>query len=142
MVDPELCGWRPTKCFTDYDRHAVHLFCRRRINSARSNREGLLEGNALRIRIIQLLRFRFFALLFRPAFVSLFSSVPVASRSTAGGTALLAVMRSRATFSPRLCNSRIAVNMLSHASCAAFADRKSTRLNSSHLVISYAVFCL
>src|SRR5256885_8145814 len=23
-----------------------------------------------------------------------------------------------------------------------FADRKSTRLNSSHLVISYAVFCL
>src|SRR5256885_11173555 len=24
----------------------------------------------------------------------------------------------------------------------AFADRKSTRLNSSHLVISYAVFCL
>src|SRR2546426_4411908 len=27
------------------------------------------------------------------------------------------------------------------AGCAA-ADRKSTRLNSSHLVISYAVFCL
>src|SRR5256885_7469806 len=25
---------------------------------------------------------------------------------------------------------------------AGFADRKSTRLNSSHLVISYAVFCL
>src|SRR5256885_12262893 len=25
---------------------------------------------------------------------------------------------------------------------AALADRKSTRLNSSHLVISYAVFCL
>src|SRR5256885_7083625 len=25
---------------------------------------------------------------------------------------------------------------------AATADRKSTRLNSSHLVISYAVFCL
>src|SRR2546426_8552266 len=25
---------------------------------------------------------------------------------------------------------------------AASADRKSTRLNSSHLVISYAVFCL
>src|ERR1022692_3064001 len=25
---------------------------------------------------------------------------------------------------------------------AAFTDRKSTRLNSSHLVISYAVFCL
>src|SRR5256885_10484730 len=26
--------------------------------------------------------------------------------------------------------------------CAAPRDRKSTRLNSSHLVISYAVFCL
>src|SRR2546426_1476221 len=26
--------------------------------------------------------------------------------------------------------------------CAAPGDRKSTRLNSSHLVISYAVFCL
>src|SRR5256885_2829070 len=25
---------------------------------------------------------------------------------------------------------------------AAYVDRKSTRLNSSHLVISYAVFCL
>src|SRR5256885_17014611 len=27
-------------------------------------------------------------------------------------------------------------------SCARGRDRKSTRLNSSHLVISYAVFCL
>src|ERR1022692_900011 len=26
--------------------------------------------------------------------------------------------------------------------CGFFLDRKSTRLNSSHLVISYAVFCL
>src|SRR5205807_5014557 len=26
--------------------------------------------------------------------------------------------------------------------CSKTADRKSTRLNSSHLVISYAVFCL
>src|SRR5256885_8124234 len=36
---------------------------------------------------------------------------------------------------------------IEHAIAAAkknrgFADRKSTRLNSSHLVISYAVFCL
>src|SRR5436190_10259035 len=28
------------------------------------------------------------------------------------------------------------------ASCRATRDRKSTRLNSSHTVISYAVFCL
>src|ERR1039457_1777056 len=26
--------------------------------------------------------------------------------------------------------------------CVLYSDRKSTRLNSSHLVISYAVFCL
>src|SRR2546426_9238882 len=29
-----------------------------------------------------------------------------------------------------------------HRSAVAHGDRKSTRLNSSHLVISYAVFCL
>src|ERR1039457_2962581 len=29
-----------------------------------------------------------------------------------------------------------------HAGQCDFLDRKSTRLNSSHLVISYAVFCL
>src|SRR5437773_9046323 len=28
------------------------------------------------------------------------------------------------------------------AACAASQDRKSTRLNSSHITISYAVFCL
>src|SRR5256885_8152673 len=28
------------------------------------------------------------------------------------------------------------------AGCEIHSDRKSTRLNSSHLVISYAVFCL
>src|SRR5256885_12027285 len=30
----------------------------------------------------------------------------------------------------------------SHLAVLTTADRKSTRLNSSHLVISYAVFCL
>src|SRR5256885_12727610 len=34
-----------------------------------------------------------------------------------------------------------AVHRRAHAELA-HADRKSTRLNSSHLVISYAVFCL
>src|SRR5256885_12107241 len=31
---------------------------------------------------------------------------------------------------------------MGHTSIYETADRKSTRLNSSHLVISYAVFCL
>src|SRR2546426_3703935 len=39
-------------------------------------------------------------------------------------------------FRPQLC--RTALRRLS----ARLPDRKSTRLNSSHLVISYAVFCL
>src|SRR5256885_3325484 len=33
-------------------------------------------------------------------------------------------------------------NLLPTTSACWLADRKSTRLNSSHLVISYAVFCL
>src|SRR5256885_5240094 len=35
---------------------------------------------------------------------------------------------------------RVLIEMLANTGNAA--DRKSTRLNSSHLVISYAVFCL
>src|SRR3712207_7847826 len=36
---------------------------------------------------------------------------------------------------------KFAVYLIS-AACAGLADRKSTRLNSSHANISYAVFCL
>src|ERR1035441_10847151 len=35
-----------------------------------------------------------------------------------------------------------ATQHLQHAAAAQRSDRKSTRLNSSHLGISYAVFCL
>src|SRR5256885_12430013 len=35
-----------------------------------------------------------------------------------------------------------AVGRRDRGRCSHFRDRKSTRLNSSHLVISYAVFCL
>src|SRR5256885_7871358 len=37
---------------------------------------------------------------------------------------------------------RIAVTPAARADGKGYVDRKSTRLNSSHLVISYAVFCL
>src|SRR5256885_11666558 len=40
---------------------------------------------------------------------------------------------------PRLCTSSLPWPA---RTCTATEDRKSTRLNSSHLVISYAVFCL
>src|SRR5256885_5243351 len=43
-------------------------------------------------------------------------------------------------FSPRV--PRRALCWYVQLSAHACADRKSTRLNSSHLVISYAVFCL
>src|SRR5256885_16415380 len=36
----------------------------------------------------------------------------------------------------------VAINGLNISGALAGLDRKSTRLNSSHLVISYAVFCL
>src|SRR3989454_6417419 len=36
----------------------------------------------------------------------------------------------------------LALQRAAYAELAQTADRKSTRLNSSHLVISYAVFCL
>src|SRR3989454_9130235 len=37
---------------------------------------------------------------------------------------------------------QIYINIQKYGNTTAASDRKSTRLNSSHLVISYAVFCL
>src|SRR5256885_2729238 len=37
---------------------------------------------------------------------------------------------------------QLTLDLPSHIVVAGLPDRKSTRLNSSHLVISYAVFCL
>src|SRR5258708_14032305 len=34
------------------------------------------------------------------------------------------------------------LSQVGFASCGSTSDRKSTRLNSSHQIISYAVFCL
>src|SRR5437588_1865699 len=44
--------------------------------------------------------------------------------------------------SARNCSPDISSRYLRIAACAQIPDRKSTRLNSSHTVISYAVFCL
>src|SRR5256885_16254226 len=43
---------------------------------------------------------------------------------------------------PVLSWGRVLNHPRSGSSCSLTGDRKSTRLNSSHLVISYAVFCL
>src|SRR2546426_7742455 len=50
--------------------------------------------------------------------------------------------RSYKEISQMLETSESAVETLLFRARHGFADRKSTRLNSSHLVISYAVFCL
>src|SRR5690606_41634969 len=42
----------------------------------------------------------------------------------------------------RICSSLAALSACSFWSCRPTTDRKSTRLNSSHVKISYAVFCL
>src|SRR5437870_6748851 len=48
------------------------------------------------------------------------------------------------TFSASLCglNSGFGSKSKTNTSCPRKRDRKSTRLNSSHVAISYAVFCL
>src|SRR2546429_6412986 len=61
-------------------------------------------------------------------YTTLFRSVPLGR--TGGASALSAALAQR----PRRCSS--------HLPRGDEADRKSTRLNSSHGYISYAVFCL
>src|SRR5256885_11952701 len=57
--------------------------------------------------------------------LSLHDALPICFRSPQPRSPALSLCSTRATLSP-----------------SSPADRKSTRLNSSHLVISYAVFCL
>src|SRR5690625_6540741 len=46
------------------------------------------------------------------------------------------------TSSPRSRDAKVSNNLSQYAQAWLDADRKSTRLNSSHVAISYAVFCL
>src|SRR5204862_6044042 len=60
-------------------------------------------------------------------------------RACARGAALGSRISSR---NPELQQGTVAVIPALIRSCPGFKDRKSTRLNSSHVEISYAVFCL
>src|SRR5256885_1521557 len=76
-------------------------------------------------------------------YTTLFRSLPisVASDTIAG----FAVGPNTTTFSPKINLSSNSAGMYQlglYKGGGTTVDRKSTRLNSSHLVISYAVFCL
>src|SRR2546426_6168094 len=62
-------------------------------------------------------------------YTTLFRSIP--------GLAFSGLIMTEVAFYPAVVLAAFAL-----ARASANADRKSTRLNSSHLVISYAVFCL
>src|SRR2546430_7867506 len=73
-------------------------------------------------------------------YTTLFRSVPADSRSRPGGCQDMGAL----SVSPRVsANSNVPSNAHLHVQVGGLdADRKSTRLNSSHSQISYAVFCL
>src|SRR2546426_8445578 len=88
--------------------------------------------------------FLFFLMIRRPPRSTLFPYTTL-FRSLATGQPVYAaesVPLSRNRVSPRGAPARRAHAVLPQVTMAERRDRKSTRLNSSHLVISYAVFCL
>src|SRR5256885_5101749 len=68
------------------------------------------------------------------------ASPPMNRSSIIGRRSEIACGQGQRSFSKSLRMPRITA--FSSLSRCAWSDRKSTRLNSSHLVISYAVFCL
>src|SRR5207253_11087291 len=70
--------------------------------------------------------------------LSLHDALPISSCSPGCGQSRDAAARSW----KRRWSSAISSSTRNAVACAAAIDRKSTRLNSSHVAISYAVFCL
>src|SRR2546428_4775178 len=66
--------------------------------------------------------------------LSLHDALPICAPVFRGGLLWLQSAQAHVTHTPRVCESGV--------TCAWAEDRKSTRLNSSHDQISYAVFCL
>src|SRR5256885_5634216 len=71
--------------------------------------------------------------------LSLHDALPISARRR---TPWRAVCSSLVPLRKDVCPGRRARGAVIVSSCRLSRDRKSTRLNSSHLVISYAVFCL
>src|SRR5256885_7361651 len=85
--------------------------------------------------------FFFFLMIRRPPRSTLFPYTTL-FRSLKAGTTLSSARQELQTISGQLAREYPAVNGGWTATIEPLQDRKSTRLNSSHLVISYAVFCL
>src|SRR3989454_4417512 len=68
--------------------------------------------------------------------------VPVRSGSRSGSNGTMGLKSTAPRTSPGRRKSRLPAMFAPFENPTATIDRKSTRLNSSHLVISYAVFCL
>src|SRR5438034_7321611 len=88
------------------------------------------------IRVLLFCFFFFFLMIRRPPRSTLFPYTTLFRSSEY----CLPLPRLRQTFPAELMKS--AISKPAVVSFAAVGDRKSTRLNSSHTVISYAVFCL
>src|SRR5688500_20045578 len=73
------------------------------------------------------------------AFGGAFAGGAAESFGAGGGQVMLP---SLTTVVPRITSSSMLTTMRPSFALQSSSDRKSTRLNSSHLVISYAVFCL
>src|SRR5256885_12249960 len=88
--------------------------------------------------------FFFFLMIRRPPRSTLFPYTTLFRSAASGATGRLRARGRPAYWGPRLPEEppRPAVLVGTRVQHAAPQDRKSTRLNSSHLVISYAVFCL
>src|SRR2546426_6507930 len=80
-------------------------------------------------------------------YTTLFRSLYRLLRARLPGTTIVSISH-RSTLGPfhtrhlQITRRSGAPGSLEEVAAGASADRKSTRLNSSHLVISYAVFCL
>src|SRR3989442_10834762 len=90
--------------------------------------------------------FFFFLMIRRPPrstlfpYTTLFRSICVGNKGGCGGTLPPAKKPPRSFITARVFIGRLGV--IDFAKVSGAKDRKSTRLNSSHVRISYAVFCL
>src|SRR5258708_29413894 len=87
--------------------------------------------------MVLMYRYFFFLMIRRPPRSTLFPYTTL-FRSSIQADAILVLIFSHLEF-PADCYHGIA---FAHKQAVAKLDRKSTRLNSSHQIISYAVFCL